>query len=187
MTSIAKIGDNVVTSEEFVKSLKLNGKFDCLLDEMLKEKLTVHAAKKRGIALADDEVQERADEFRRQNGLHRATDTASYLANRKITLDEFEDFIRDTLYREKMLEEICSPDATDEFFAMHSPKFDSIEIRHIVVDSEGKAKEIKAMLTEDPSVFGELAREVSIADTAADGGCLGRIRQTRPGIVGHYG
>lgn len=175
MVEIAKIGGGVVTSEDFVKSLKLNGKFDCLLDEMLKTKLTIHAAKQHGVSLSDTEVQERADRFRSENGLYRAKDAAKYLATKKITLDEFEEHIRDSLYQEKVLANVCSDEAVSDYFAQHSPKFDSIEISHMVVESEGRAKEVVAVLEEDVTQFFDLARELSIAATSAEGGYIGKV------------
>ena len=61
MTTIAKIDDEVITSEEFVRLLKFSGKFDSLVEELIKDRLTVHAAGKQGISVSTEEVQERAD------------------------------------------------------------------------------------------------------------------------------
>jgi hypothetical protein len=69
----------------------------------VREKLTVHAARKQGIRLSEDEIQQRADQFRRVRGLHRATEMNHYLDALGVSLDEFERFITDGLYQEKML------------------------------------------------------------------------------------
>ena len=55
-----------------------------------------------------EEIQERADQFRRVRGLHRASDTNKYLDAMRVSLDEFEAFITDGLYQEKMMEQVCS-------------------------------------------------------------------------------
>ena len=78
MSGIVKIDDEVFTSGDFVKLLKLNGRFENLMEEVLRDKLAVHAAKKRGIQLPEEEVQEKADQFRRVHGLHRAKETNEY-------------------------------------------------------------------------------------------------------------
>jgi parvulin-like peptidyl-prolyl isomerase len=135
----------------------------------------VLAAKKNGIPVSNEEVQERTDQLRRVRGLHRAKDTLEFLNAMQITLDEFEDYIRDTLYREKMMKEITKPTAIEEYFKLNSSKFDRIEISHIVVDSEGKAREIMALVSEEPDSFAEIAKANSIADTAANGGVVGRV------------
>jgi parvulin-like peptidyl-prolyl isomerase len=48
-------------------------------------------------------------------------------------------------------------------------------VSHIVVESEGKAKEILAVLRDEPKRFAEFAQEYSIADTAENGGRIGRV------------
>jgi parvulin-like peptidyl-prolyl isomerase len=175
MTDLLKIDEEVITTEDFVKLLRFTGAFDGLLEDLVKDKLTVHAAKKAGIAITAEELQERADQFRRVKGLHRAVDMNRYLEATRISLDEFEQYLAEMIYHEKMLEQTSTDEAVDEFFNLNAPKFDSIEISHILVDSEGKAREIMAILEDDPDSFGELAREHSLADTREDGGYVGRV------------
>ena len=79
MTDLVRIDDEVITSDDFVKILKLAGRFDGLMEEILKEKLTVHAGKRQGISIDPQELQERADQLRRVWGLHRAADTNKWL------------------------------------------------------------------------------------------------------------
>lgn len=172
---IAKIDDQVITSDEFVKLLKLSGKFDSLMNEVMEFRLTSLAARKAGVSLSAEEVQARADKYRRAYRLHRAADTNAFLDAQKITLDEFENYIRDTLYQETVLAEVCGDAAMKNYFALHSPKFESIEISHMVLDCEGKAREIKAAVADDPESFARLAREHSVADTAAKGGYIGKV------------
>ena len=175
MTAIVRIDDEVVSVEDFIRILKLTGQFEGLAEEIVRDKVTVHAAKKQGIRVTDEEVQARADQFRRAHGLHRAADTNRYLDALGVSLDEFEAFIVDGLYHEKMMAEVCSPKAVEGYFKLNSPKFDSIEVSHIVLDSEGKAKEMISVLRDDPDSFAEMAREHSIADTRELGGVIGKV------------
>ncbi len=175
MTDLLKIDDEVITTDDFVKLLRFTGALDGLLEDVVRDKLTVHAAKRAGITITTEELQERADEFRRVKGLHRAVDMNRYLDATKITLDDFEQYLSEMLYHEKMLEAVGRTEAVDEYFTLNAPKFDSIDISHIVVDSEGKAREIMAILEDDPEAFAELAREHSLADTREEGGYVGRV------------
>jgi peptidylprolyl isomerase len=175
MTAIVRIDDEVIGVEDFVRILKLTGQFEGIMEQIVRDKLTVRAAKKQGIPLPADEIQQRADQFRRVLGLHRATDMNNYLDALGVSLDEFEAFITDSLYQEKMMAQVCSDRAVQEYFKLNSPKFDSIEISHIVVDSEGKAKEMISYLRDDPDSFAEMAREHSIADTREKGGSIGKV------------
>jgi parvulin-like peptidyl-prolyl isomerase len=184
MTAIVRIDDEVVDVGEFIRHLKLNGQFDGLIEQLVRDKLTVRAAKKARIELTADEIQTRADQFRRIRGLHRAADMNHYLDALNVSLDEFEVFITDTLYQEKMLENVGTQPAIEEYFQLNSPKFDSIEVSHIVLDTEGSAKEMISYLSDDPDSFADMAREHSLADTRESGGVIGRVMrgQLKPDI-----
>ncbi|MGH8809058.1 MAG: peptidylprolyl isomerase [Noviherbaspirillum sp.] len=175
MTAIVRIDDEVIGVEDFVRTLKLTGQFESLIEQLVRDKLTVRAAKKQGIRLSVEEIQARADQFRRVLGLHRAADMNHYLDTLGVSLDEFETFITDGLYQEKMMAQVCSDKAVEEYFKLNSPKFDSIEVSHIVLDTEGKAKEMISFLRDDPDSFAEMAREHSIADTREHGGVIGKV------------
>jgi peptidylprolyl isomerase len=175
MTPIVRIDDEVIGIEDFVRTLKLTGQFDGLIEQLVRDKLTVRAAKKHGVPVSPEEIQERADQFRRVQGLHRAADMNNYLDRLGVSLDEFEAFITDSLYQEKMMEEVSNDKAVEDYFTLNSPRFDSIEVSHIVVDTEGKAKEMISFLRDDPDSFEEMAREHSMADTGERGGLIGKV------------
>jgi peptidylprolyl isomerase len=175
MSAIVRIDDEVIDTDYFIRTLKLTGQFEGLIEQLVRETLTVRAAKKLGLALLPEEIQERADQFRRIQGLHRAADMNNYLDTLGVSLDEFEDFITDSLYHEKMMAQVCSDKAVEQYFKLNSPKFDSVEVSHIVLDTEGKAKEMMSALADDPDSFAEMAREHSIGDERERGGMIGRV------------
>jgi peptidylprolyl isomerase len=175
MTPIVKIDGAAIDVADFIRVLKLTGQYEGLIEQLVRDRLTVQAAKKMGLRVPEAEIQERADQFRRVRGLHRAADTNKYLDAMRVSMDEFEAFIIDSLYQEKMMERVCSDQAIDSYFKLNSPKFDSIEISHMVLDAEGKAKEMISVLNEDPGCFDEMAREHSIADTRERGGQIGKV------------
>ncbi|MEN3293108.1 MAG: hypothetical protein V7642_2361 [Burkholderiales bacterium] len=175
MTAIVRIDDEVIETDDFIRILKLTGQFEGLIEQIVRDKLTVRSAKKSGIRLSPEQVQERADHFRRVQGLHRASDMNQYLDALRVNLDEFESFITESLYQEKMMAIVCSDRAVEDYFKMNSPKFDSIEVSHIVLDTEGKAKEMISYLRDDPDSFAEMAREHSVAETRERGGLIGKV------------
>jgi peptidylprolyl isomerase len=175
MTTIVKIDGKAIQLDEFVRTLKLSGQFEALLEQFVRDRLAAMSARKAGIQVSEAEIQERCDQFRRVRGLHRASDTNRYLDAMRVSLEEFEAFITDSLYQEKMLAKVCSEQAALGYFKLNSPKFDSIEVSHIVLDSEAKAKEMVAVLGDDPDSFDEMAREHSIADTREQGGVIGKV------------
>lgn len=175
MAGIVKIDNEEFTTDNLITLLKLNGRFESLMEDILKDKLAVHAAKRNGITLTDEELQERADQFRRAHGLQRAKDTNDYFNTLGVTLEDFELFITEMLYQEKMMERVGTDTAIEEYFQLNSPRFDSINISHILMDSEGGAREMYSVLSEDPDSFAEMAREHSVSDTAESGGYIGKV------------
>lgn len=175
MTTVVKIDGHAIDLDEFMRTLKLTGQYQGLLEQFVRDRLAALAAKKAGIRLTEAEIQERADQFRRVRGLHRASDTNQYLDAMRISLDEFEAFITDSLYQEKMMSKVCNEQAVQGYFKLNSPKFDSIEVSHIVLDSESRAREMIAVLREHPDRFEVMAREHSIADTRERGGLIGKV------------
>lgn len=175
MTDLIKIDDEVISSDDFIKLLRFTGRYDELMEDIIKDKLTIHAARKQGIEVSPEEIQDRADQVRRVRGLHRAVDMNQYLDSNGLSLEDFEQLIVEMLLHEKMNEQVGNEAAVEEYFSLNSPKFDSIEVSHIVLDSEGKAREIMAILEDDPDSFEELAREHSISDTSEDGGYIGKV------------
>jgi peptidylprolyl isomerase len=158
-----------------MRTIKLSGQYQGLLEQFVRDRLAALGAKKAGIQLTEAEIQERADQFRRVRGLHRASDTNQYLDAMRVSLDEFEAFITDSLYQEKMMSKVCNDQAVQGYFKLNSPRFDSIEVSHIVLDSEGKAKEMIALLRGDSDRFEEMAREHSIVETRERGGLIGKV------------
>lgn len=181
MANLVRINDEVVTTDGFIKHLKLNGQYDSLIEDLVREKLTVQVARRMGVEVTAQEVQERADQIRRVRGLHRAVDMNRWLDQIGVTVDDLEAFITHMLYVERMQDVIASDEAVEEYFSLNSPKFESIVLGHIVVASEGKAREILATLEDEPELFETLAREHSLADTAAEGGYIGIV--TRGALV----
>ena len=175
MTTVVKIDGEAIDLAEFVRVLKLTGKFDPLLDQFVRDRLVARAARKAGIQASEAEIQEFANVFRRARGLHRAADTNRFLDSQQISLEEFEAFITDAVYQEKLMQQVSSEEAVQEYFKLNSPRFDAVELSHIVLDAEPKAREIMAVLADDPESFEEMAREHSIAVTRSRGGMIGTV------------
>ena len=175
MSGIVKIDGVVFSAEDFIKLLKLDGRFENLMEDILRDKLAVCSAKKSGIVIGDEELQEKADQFRRVHGLHRARETNDYFDALGVSVDDFESFLTDMIYHEKVMEQVGTEEAIQEFFQLNSPRFDSIEVSHIVMDSEGGAREMLSYLSDDPDSFEEMASEHSVAETSQLGGRIGKV------------
>ena len=92
-----------------------------------------------------------------------------------MSVEDFETFIAEMLFVEKMTEQITREEALEEYFRLNSPRFDSVEISHLIVESEDMAREIVALLEDDPDMFEDLAGEHSVAHTKDAGGYIGMV------------
>jgi peptidylprolyl isomerase len=174
---VARVNDEAISADAFVKLLKLNGSLDDLLESALIDKLVVHVAKRRGMTVSAEEIQERADQFRRILGLHRARDTIEYLDNINMTIEEFETYVAETLYKDKLYASITHDDAVRGYFKLHLHLFERMELHHVVLNGQAKALELLAIVREEPSCFTDLAKQHSLADTRESGGYLGKINR----------
>jgi parvulin-like peptidyl-prolyl isomerase len=176
MIELAKIDDELVTGDDFIKFLKFNGKFNALLEDFLGHKLTVHVAQKSGVNVTEDETQKRADQYRRIFGLHRSKDMLEHLEELGVSLEEFGRSLEENIIHETIISDIQSEQAVEDYFTLNSPKYESVELSSILIDSEGKTQEIMALLEDDPDCFAELAKEHSVAaDAVENGGSLGKV------------
>jgi peptidylprolyl isomerase len=178
MGTVIKVDDEAISAEQFVKLLKFSNEFSELAEKIVRNKVTVHAAKKKGIKVSTTEVQQETDDFRRYLGLHRAKNTQEWMDGVGINLDEFESLMEERVYRKKMVTSITGDAAIEEYFKLNSPKFDTLELKHIIVDSEGEAKELAAMLEDEPESFDKFAAEHSLDnETKESGGRIGTVQR----------
>ena len=176
MSVLAKVDDEEIDANDLVRYLKLNGKFEQILEDMIRDRVTVLGAQKAGVSVPAEDIQERFDQIRRVQGLHRAKATMDFLNNLGVNLDEFETYVTELLQKEAVVDQVTSESAVDEYFSLNSPEFDSIEVGHIVLTSEGSARELAALLEDDPDSFHELAKEHSIdMETRDRGGIIGTV------------
>lgn len=183
MTTIARIDDKEITSDDLIRYLKIGNKFDQIVEDIITQEITATEAGRMGFTVADEEIQAESDNLRRVLGLHAAKETFEFLDSVGLSLEGFEDYLRDSLMRTKVLQKVCSEEAMKDFFDLHSPKFESVDVGQIIVDSEGKARELIAILEEDPDEFANMAKSFSIdPETAEKGGDIGTV--VRGGLDG---
>lgn len=172
---VAKIDGSALSSDQFVSWLRLTGRFSDAVGELVQEKLTAVAARKQGLTVSDDDLQTAVENHRRVHGLYRVVDANEFLETAGVSLEEYEAFIEDGLLASKLLDDVASDSAVEAHFQGNKPDYESVEIGHIVVDAESKAKEVVALIEEGAAAFEDMAKELSMVDTAANGGRIGKI------------
>lgn len=178
---VARIEDEIVTAEELVKVLAFDEKLAELLEDVVSDILMMHVAKKQGMTIGIEELQQKSEQFRRARGLHRTKDTLEYIDKLGLSVDDFERYLEKSIYREKMLKKITGTGAVEAYFKLNSPLFDAVECSHILLSSEDKANEMFSVLQDDPGCFAAMAEKYSLCDSKKKGGQLGKVlRGTLP-------
>jgi len=170
--------DESYTADQFVKFLKFSNEFNEMAERFVRNRIIVRTAMEKGLKASDDEIQQAADDFRRCMGLHRVSDTQKWLDTNGLTLDEFENFIREFVLARKMMSEVVTEESIEKYFRRHSPRFDTVNIRHIIIRGESRARELMTLLSEKPDSFPRYAAKYAMDEEAREtGGYVGEIRR----------
>ncbi len=94
---MAKLNEMEIAVAEVVDYLRMTGQFSPALREVVQRKITAEAAKKAGMRISTGELQKAADIFRVANGLHKASDTDTWLQSNGISAEAFEEFLETNL------------------------------------------------------------------------------------------
>lgn len=94
---MAKIDEIEVSVAEVVNMMRINNQFDAGLRAAILRRVTAEAARKSGITVSDEELQDAADIFRIDRGLHKSGDMKEWLFSKGISLDDLEQFLETSL------------------------------------------------------------------------------------------
>jgi len=174
---VASVNGQVITKDEFIKAIiSQNGQ--SALDGLIENTLIRQEAKKEGVTVTDQEVQDRINNFKSTVGSEEKF--ASLLSMYGLT----EESLKEQLIPQMLAEKLITKDKpiTDkelmDFFVKNKSSFDEKEMvmaRHILVKTQEEAQDILNRLKKGED-FAKLAKEKSI-DTATkeQGGEMGWI------------
>lgn len=173
--NVATIDGTALSSDQLVSWLKLTGRFSNVVGDLVQEKLTATAARKQGLEVTTEDLQAAVENHRIIHGLYRVVDANEFLDAAGVSLEDYERFVEDGLLASKLLGDVANDAAVEAHFQSNKPDYESVEIGHIVVDNESKAREVIALVEEGASSFQELAKELSLVETASAGGRIGKV------------
>lgn len=192
---LATVNGEAVTLAEFQKALvrerwKFGGELgmssdrlhtvkEQVMEELLKERILLQEAKKRGVEVSQAALQKETGIFK--NHYSNERDFEKFLEIRGMTSAEFEEEIRKKLRFQKLAEVVTleiSP-VTDEdlrkYYDTHLSEFwhgEEVRARQMVTDSKEKALALRHRLLNGDS-FEALARQYSMSPDRKQGGDLG--------------
>ncbi|WP_066633039.1 peptidylprolyl isomerase [Desulfolucanica intricata] len=177
--TVATVNGESINKEELYEAMvDQNGQQ--VLNYLITEKIVNQEAKKQNISISEADLNKELEKVKEYYGSEENFN--QYLEQSGISLEDLKEDLAINLKIEKLLEPQISikEDEIKEYFEANKAQFaqeEQVSVRHILVDSEAVAKEVKEKLTKGED-FAELAKEYS-SDTSnkEQGGYLGFIKR----------
>jgi len=172
---VARVNGEEITKDQLYENLKDQYGKDAL-DQLISEKIIEAELKKQNVTVSDEDTQKELQSMIAQYGGQEQFD--ALLANYGYSMEDFTKNIVTNLKLKKLLEPKITITEADmrTYFDQNKETFsveEQVKASHILVDSEAKAKEVKAKLDAGGD-FAALAKEYSIdTGSAPNGGELG--------------
>ncbi|KUO61382.1 MAG: foldase [Gracilibacter sp. BRH_c7a] len=172
---VANVNGQEIMKEELYEALvKQNG--EQALDMLITEKIVRIESENSNISVTDDEINQEIEELKEEYGGEEPFLAA--LENSNMTMED----LKNNIELNTILIKLIGPGITiaqeeiEEYFEMYKDSFavaEAVKARHILVETEEVAKEVKNKLA-DGEDFSKLAKQYSIDDSNKEqGGDLG--------------
>lgn len=156
--TVAKVNvvERSIIPNDIIDFLKKEMRFQEVTQGILFQKIIDRVARERSLEVSDAEIQARADEFRLQHRLEKASDTLAWLRDRGISIEDWERGIRDRLLAEKLARALFDDDL-EKIFTENRTQFDRVLLYQIVVPYEKVARELFYQIDEQEISFYQAA------------------------------
>jgi len=170
-----------LTADDLLRHLALTGQSHLFAEAALVG-VVLAAARQRGLAVSDDQLQQAADRYRADRGLYAAAETLEFLRRHGLTDEDLERFCEYQVLAAALKDQLAGDPAVEAYFVVHRGLFDRAKVSVIRLATAGQAEEVLMRITEDGEDFGQLARQLSLDPaTRPGGGYLGEVsRATFP-------
>ncbi len=153
-----------------------------ILDQMIEQRLILQQASRQGVPATDAQIDKALADIKANFPSEQEFNFA--LEQRGLTLADLRDRLRTNLTVQNLQAKVSNPTVSDaeiqKYYQEHRAEYDQpeqIHVRHILVDSEAKARLVLARLNRGEK-FADIARAVSTdSGSKEQGGDLGWIRR----------
>jgi parvulin-like peptidyl-prolyl isomerase len=141
-----------------VSHLRQTFQLNEIKEVLLCQEIIAWHAQRHDIAVKTEEIQEEADEFRRQYRLEKASDTLAWLHKKQTSTEDFEIGLQKQVLRRKLAEHLFSKKA-EEAFAKNQLQYERAILYQITFSSEALAYELLYRIQDQEISFFEVAHQ----------------------------
>ena len=175
---VVTVGTHAVGAPAFLAAARFMGAFDPVLEHVVLRTAVLDKARHKGQSVSTEELQTECDAWRRAMRLHSAKDTTDWLSAIGYSLDDFEAEMEYRIHRRKRREAFGAAEV-EAWFNDHRADFERAHLSHLVVKSEGLAKELLQQVKSEGKDFRQLALKHSTDPATKEaGGHLGWVRRS---------
>jgi len=176
-------GAETLSLGDFLGALKRSRRLRPVLLDAFVEHYLVNRARRAGLTVNDQELQQAADNFRLRNGMASSEQTQQWFQREAITPEDFATGLERDLLVEKLRRTIAEP-RVQEVFNANTARFARVRLKRILVASEPEARDIIDQVTNKRATFEDLARQRSLdlatKNSGGDAGIVRRVDLTNP-------
>ncbi|MBW4641944.1 MAG: peptidylprolyl isomerase [Goleter apudmare HA4340-LM2] len=164
-----------LTDEEIITYLRHSCRIAEITASAQTDKLVVTICEQLGVVVADEELQAAGNDFRQDRKLLGISETLAWLAQQRITAEDWSSGIKVSLLTQK-LKELLFGSAIDNHYMSNRNDYRRLALSQIVVRELTEAMNIAVLLQENKASFCNLALEYSISKQAKENGGFVGIR-----------
>jgi parvulin-like peptidyl-prolyl isomerase len=164
-----------INSQDLLHQIKITGKIPELVHGILQQRILEMAAKELKIEISDQELQDGADRFRAANKIETVQSTQQWLADRLLSMDDFEQLITTNLLLSKVAHKLFFDRAASHFYE-HVLDYASAVIYQVILTDQNLALELFYAMQEGDMTFGDVAKIYGTdLESQRRGGYLGNV------------
>jgi parvulin-like peptidyl-prolyl isomerase len=176
-------GAETLSLGDFLAAMKRSRRLRPVLLDSFVEHYLVNRARRAGLTVNDQELQQAADNFRLRNGMASAEQTQQWFQREALTPEDFATGLERDLLVEKLRRTIADP-RLQEVFNANTPRFARVRMKRILVASEPEARDVIDQVTNGRATFEDLARQKSLdlatKNAGGDAGIVRRVDLANP-------
>lgn len=163
------------TDEQILAYLRCSQKISEIAVEAEQQALILNFCEQLNITVSDEELQAAGDKFRQERKLLGASETLAWLAQQRITVEDWSEGIRVALLTQKLKERFFG-DTVDTQYLVSRDSFKRVALSQILVLDLTEALKIVQSLREDKASFCALSLEYSKGKHSKENGGFVGVR-----------